>query len=132
MRSTLILGGQGGDIYYELGLLQGLVNNGLDVEVIGNNAMGRSEIVRNPRVTFYNFREDQDPAASLVKKFVRIMKFYWRLIRYATTTKSTIFHIQWLNKFLFFDRIILNLYYKMLGKKLVFTAHNPSLPHSRS
>jgi glycosyltransferase involved in cell wall biosynthesis len=124
MRSTIILGGQGGDIYYELGLLQGLVNNGLDVEIIGNNAMGKSEVVKHPRVTFHNFREDQTPSASLVKKFVRIMKFYQRLIWYAMTTKSRIFHIQWLNKFLFFDRIVLNLFYKMCGKKLVFTAHN--------
>jgi len=124
MRSSLILGGQGGDIYYELGLLQGLVHNGLHVEVIGNNAMGRSEVVRHPHVTFFNFREDQDPSASLFKKFVRIMKFYKRLIGYAMTSKSPVFHIQWLNKFLFFDRIILNLFYKMCGKKLVFTAHN--------
>ena len=102
MRSSLILGGQGGDIYYELGLLQGLLNQGLEVEVIGNNAMGRSDVVRDPKVTFYNFREDQSPSASLVRKFVRIMKFYGRLIRYALTTKSTTFHIQWLNKFLFF------------------------------
>jgi len=124
MRSTIILGGQGGDIYYELGLIQGLLNNGLSVEVIGNNAMGRSDVVKHPKATFYNFREDQNPGASLFTKFVRIMKFYARLIRYAMTTKSRIFHIQWLNKFLFFDRIILNLYYKALGKKLVFTAHN--------
>lgn len=124
MRSTIILGGQGGDIYYELGLIQGLLNNGLSVEVIGNNAMGKSDVVKHPNATFYNFREDQNPSASLFKKFVRIMKFYARLIRYAMTTKSRIFHIQWLNKFLFFDRIVLNLYYKALGKKLIFTAHN--------
>ncbi|MGD8353245.1 MAG: glycosyltransferase family 4 protein [Pseudomonadota bacterium] len=124
MRSSLILGGQGGDIYYELGLLQGLVNNGLEVEVVGNNAMGNFEIVRHPQVTFLNFREDQDPSASLVRKFLRIMRFYRRLIWYAMTTKSRIFHIQWLNKFLFFDRIVLNLFYKACGKKLVFTAHN--------
>jgi D-inositol-3-phosphate glycosyltransferase len=29
-----------------------------------------------------------------------------------------------LNKFVYFDRTLLNLYYKMLGKKLIFTAHN--------
>jgi D-inositol-3-phosphate glycosyltransferase len=124
MRSSLILGGQGGDIYYELGLLQGLIDNGLSVEVIGNNVMGRSEVIKDSRVTFYNFREDQNPSASLLKKFVRIMKFYKKLIWYAATTESGVFHIQWLNKFLFFDRVVLNLYYKALGKKIIFTAHN--------
>ncbi|UCF30271.1 MAG: glycosyltransferase family 4 protein [bacterium] len=124
MKATIILGGQGGDIYYELGLVQGLLNNGLSVEVIGNNAMQQSEVMDHPRVSFHNLRQDQNPQAPLFEKFTRIMKFYWRLIRYALSTESRIFHIQWLNKFLFFDRIVLNLYYKMLGKKLVFTAHN--------
>jgi D-inositol-3-phosphate glycosyltransferase len=35
-----------------------------------------------------------------------------------------IFHILWFNKFVFLDRTLLNVYYKLLGKKLVFTAHN--------
>jgi glycosyltransferase involved in cell wall biosynthesis len=30
----------------------------------------------------------------------------------------------WNNKFLFFDRTLLTLYYRCLGKKIVFTAHN--------
>lgn len=124
MRSTIILGGQGGDIYYELGLIQGLLNNGLYVDVIGNNAMQRSEVVQNPRVSFYNYREDQNPKAPFLKKFTRITKFYARLIWYAMRSESKVFHIQWLNKFLFFDRIFLNLYYKLLGKRLIFTAHN--------
>jgi glycosyltransferase involved in cell wall biosynthesis len=38
-----------------------------------------------------------------------------------------IFHIFWNNKFEFFDRTLLMLYYKLLGKKLVFTAHNVNI-----
>ena len=35
-----------------------------------------------------------------------------------------LFHILWHNRFQFFDRTFLLLYYKLLGKKIVLTAHN--------
>ena len=66
-------------------------------------------------------------AAKRKKQVGRLLKQFkssTRALPDATIVLDKKFHIQWLNKFLFFDRIILNLYYKMLGKKLVFTAHN--------
>src|SRR5207245_6751110 len=35
-----------------------------------------------------------------------------------------VFHILWNNKFELFDRTLLMLYYKLLGKKIALTAHN--------
>jgi len=52
------------------------------------------------------------------------LTFYWQLLLYAATSKKQIFHLLWNNSFLFFDRTLLMLYYKVLGKKIVFTAHN--------
>jgi len=49
---------------------------------------------------------------------------YGRIIRYAATAKPRIFHILWNYKFQLFDRTILMLYYRMLGKRIVLTAHN--------
>lgn len=46
------------------------------------------------------------------------------LVRYAVTAKPTIFHILWNNKFEYFDRTLLMLYYRALGKKVVLTVHN--------
>ena len=43
---------------------------------------------------------------------------------YAARTDSKLFHLQWPYKFVFFDRTALNIFYKALGKRLVFTAHN--------
>src|SRR5437588_2639006 len=54
----------------------------------------------------------------------RILRYYLRLIGYAATAKPKLFHILWNNKFEIFDRTLLMLYYKMLGKKIVLTAHN--------
>jgi glycosyltransferase involved in cell wall biosynthesis len=69
-------------------------------------------------------RGDQRPDVGLAKKVWRILSYYARLIRYASTARPKVFHILWNNKFQFFDRTVLMLYYKLLGKKVAFTAHN--------
>ena len=45
-------------------------------------------------------------------------------MRYAARSKPRILHILWNNKIEWFDRTILMLYYKALGKKVALTAHN--------
>ncbi|OLE29720.1 MAG: hypothetical protein AUI36_30435 [Cyanobacteria bacterium 13_1_40CM_2_61_4] len=50
--------------------------------------------------------------------------YYARLVRYAWSARPEIFHILWNNKFEFFDRTLLMLYYKLQRKKIAFTAHN--------
>jgi glycosyltransferase involved in cell wall biosynthesis len=52
------------------------------------------------------------------------LSYYVRLIRYAATAQAKLFHLLWNNKFELFDRTLLMLYYKFLGKRVVFTAHN--------
>ena len=125
MRVSLIKGG-GGDSYYELGLLSGLIAQGIQVDFVGSERddQGHSDILRDRNVTFFALRGNQDPQASLARKVLRILGYYARLWLYALKTSSRIFHIQWTERFAFYDRTILNLYYKLLGKKIVFTAHN--------
>ena len=55
---------------------------------------------------------------------VGFLRYYARLIRYAATAEPTVLHILWHNKIEAFDRTVLMLYYRLLGKRLVFTAHN--------
>jgi glycosyltransferase involved in cell wall biosynthesis len=50
--------------------------------------------------------------------------YYSRLLHYAAIAKPRLFHILWNNKFQFFDRTLLTLYYKSLGKRVVLTLHN--------
>jgi glycosyltransferase involved in cell wall biosynthesis len=123
MRIAILAAG-GGDVYYEMGLLSGLVSIGIKVDYIGSNVMKDKEILTNEQVSFYNLRGSQDPSASIGKKITRILKYYFRLFKFAFKTDSAIIHIQWFPKFVYFDRVLLNLYYKVLRKKLVFTAHN--------
>lgn len=109
---------------YVLPLTRALVGRGVRIDFIGNDEMADTDIARNERVNYLNFRGSQDESAAFSEKAVRILRYYLRLIYYTWQTEKQVFHILWLNKFTFFDRTFLNFYYKILGKKLVFTAHN--------
>ncbi len=121
MKVALIKGGSG-DTYYELGLLSGLISQGVSVDFIGSDK--DVEILKHRNVKFHNLRGDQNPNATITRKISRILSYYLRLIKYAAKTDAQLFHIQWMERFVYFDRTLLNIYYKILGKKLIFTAHN--------
>jgi D-inositol-3-phosphate glycosyltransferase len=119
---TLLTGG--GDKPYALGLAAAVTAAGVVVDFIGSDELDVPELVSNPRVNFLNLRGNQCPQANRVAKMLRILKYYVRLIHYAATAESTVFHILWNNKFELIDRTLLMLYYKMMRKRLVLTAHN--------
>jgi hypothetical protein len=53
-----------------------------------------------------------------------LAKYYARLFRYAAVTEAKVIHILWNNKIEQFDRTLLMLYYRLMGKKVALTAHN--------
>jgi D-inositol-3-phosphate glycosyltransferase len=122
MTVSLLTGG--GEKSYALDLLEALVSRDIAVDFIGNDDMSTADIIGHRRVNFLNLRGNQNPIAPILRKMTRVLKYYLRLVTYACRTDSRVFHILWFNKFLLFDRSILNVYYKLLGKRLVFTAHN--------
>jgi glycosyltransferase involved in cell wall biosynthesis len=114
----------GGDKPYALGLAPALTSQGLLVDFIGSDDLKVPELLNNPRVNFLNLRGDQSPAAGPLAKALRVLNYYIKLVRYAATARPKLFHILWNNKFEIFDRTFLMLYYRLLGKKITFTAHN--------
>jgi glycosyltransferase involved in cell wall biosynthesis len=125
MHVALLTGG--GDKPYALGIATALTSEGIFLDFIGSDDLSVPELLNNRRANFLNLRGDQSPKASLVTKLTRVVVYYWRLIRYAAAAKPKIFHILWNNKFELFDRTLLMLYYKFLGKKIVLTAHNVNI-----
>jgi glycosyltransferase involved in cell wall biosynthesis len=119
---TLLTGG--GDKPYALGMATALSSAGIDVDFIGSDDLNVPELLNNPRIRFRNLRGDQRSDASPPAKALRVLRYYARLIRYAANAKPKVFHILWNNKFQLFDCTVLMLYYKLLGKRVVFTAHN--------
>ena len=114
----------GKDKHYSTGLAAALLAAGARFDFIGNDEMDLPEWRGDARVNFFNLRGDQSKNAGMVKKMSRVLVYYGRLMRYAFTARPRIFHILWNNKFEFIDRVPLMLYYRLLGKKVVFTAHN--------
>lgn len=122
VKISLLTGG--GDKPYALGLANALTAEGVELDFVGSDDLAVAELVSNPRINFLNLRGDQRSGASGSEKLFRVLRYYGKLIRYAAIAKPKMFHILWNNKFQFFDRTLLMLYYKLLGKRIAFTAHN--------
>jgi glycosyltransferase involved in cell wall biosynthesis len=121
-RIALLTGG--GDKPYALGVAAALTSQGIFVDFIGSDDLNVPELQNNALVNFLNLRGDQRPEASPMAKALRVLKYYVKLIGYSATAKPKLFHLLWNNKFELFDRTLLMLYYRMLGKKITLTVHN--------
>jgi len=114
----------GGDRPYAFGIATALTSRGVSLDFIGSDDIDSPVLRRIPNLTFLNLKGNQRPDAGILTKSWRILVYYLRLIRYAAVAEPRIFHLLWNNKFQTFDRTLLMLYYRALGKKVVFTAHN--------
>ncbi len=114
----------GGDQPYAFGLSNALMSAGVGLDIIGNDELDCDAFHGRPNVNFLNLRGDQSSDAGIATKVRRLLRYYVRLSRYAATAKPPIFHILWNNRIEWLDRTLLMLYYKLLGKKVVLTAHN--------
>ncbi len=108
---------------YAFGLAMALKSKGVRLDFIGSDEVDSHELHTSPNLKFLNLRGNQQDA-NFATKMRRILIYYARLIRYASAAKPKVFHILWNNRFQTFDRTVLMLYYKLQGKKIVFTAHN--------
>jgi len=114
----------GGDKPYAFGLAMALLSKGVHLDFVGSEEVDSTELHTSPNLRFLNLRGSQRRDASLSAKIKRILLYYLRLMRYTSMARPKVFHILWNNKFQVFDRTLLMLYYKLHGKKIVFTAHN--------
>ena len=119
---TLLTGGI--DRPYTFGLAMELISKGAVLDVIGSDGLDFPEFHGKPEMNFLNLQGSQRPDVSLVRKVLRLLLYYAKLIRYAPKAKPRIFHILWNNKFELFDRTLLMLYFRLLGKKIILTVHN--------
>jgi D-inositol-3-phosphate glycosyltransferase len=119
---ALLTGGM--DRHYTYGLAMSLAADGIRLDVAGSDGVDGPEMHDTPGLTFLNFQRGKGRNARALTKVSKLLGCYMRLIAYAWKAKPEIFHILWNNRIQLFDRTILMLYYKALGKKVVLTAHN--------
>jgi glycosyltransferase involved in cell wall biosynthesis len=123
MKIALLLG-SGVSGHYEVGLISGLAKKKLSMDVIGTDEIINSPVMKNKGIQYLQYFDSLTEKDSRLKKIRRIFNFYIRMIKYTIKTDVRLFHLQWHNKFIVFDRIVMNLFYKLAKKKLVYTAHN--------
>jgi glycosyltransferase involved in cell wall biosynthesis len=114
----------GGDTPYAFGLSTALDARGIRTDVIVGDDLDVPSLRDRRHLKLLNLRGDQRTEAGVGSKIARVLVYYGRLLRYALTTRTPIFHVLWNNKFELFDRTALMLFYRALGKKIVLTAHN--------
>lgn len=114
----------GGDRPYALGLATSLADAGICLDFIGSDFLECEQLRQHPKVRFLNLRGDASPQAPLMRKLFRVLRYYARLLGYATTAQPHTFHVLWNNKFELFDRTLLLLYYRLRGRRVVYTVHN--------
>lgn len=114
----------GSDKPYALGLAGALAREGVGIEFVGSDELDCPELHALPGLRFYNLRGGQREDVGFIAKTLRIAKYYWRLLGFAATVRARLLHVLWNNKFEVLDRTLLMAYYRLLGKRIVLTAHN--------
>jgi D-inositol-3-phosphate glycosyltransferase len=118
---ALLTGGQ--DPSYVYGLATTLAGRGTCVHVVGNDRVNHAEFQTSDRITFVDLGGMQ-PDANFTAKLFQLTTYYLRLLAYVTFRSPKMIHILWNSKAEYFDRTLLMFYFKLLGKKVVLTAHN--------
>jgi glycosyltransferase involved in cell wall biosynthesis len=111
------------DPHYASGLTRSLASMGILVDAICNAEM-TSEMEGSLNLRLFALYAAPQEHQNKFRKLAAIVWTYARLLRYAIGSSAPIFHILWSYKFTLFDRTLLLVFYKLLGKQLVFTAHN--------
>jgi len=122
IRVALLTGGH--DKPYVLGFVGAVIPCNISLDVIGSDDIDSPELHQNRHLAFLRLLHTRPLSKGAGQKLFRTISYYFRLIWYAATARPKILHILWNNKFQFFDRTILMMYYRLLGKKIAFTAHN--------
>jgi glycosyltransferase involved in cell wall biosynthesis len=118
---ALLTGGQ--DIAYTYGLATTLAGRGIHVDVVGGERVDHIEFHTSAHITFVDLGGIRKGAGSAAK-FFQLTMYYLKLFMYLTFRSPKIIHTLWNSKLEYFDRTFLTFYLKILGKKLVLTAHN--------
>lgn len=121
-RVSLFTGGI--DKHYASGLGESLANAGIPVDLICNAEMESGPLQSCRGITCVRLYGGPAGKRRKLGKLLACLGVYAGLIRYAAVSSSDVFHILWNYKVPLFDRTLLVLYYKALGKRVTFTAHN--------
>lgn len=120
-----------------------IIANGFQQDYISNLVWGLSKISNviligsddymkynfNSNVIFKNLRGSHEENVSILKKILRVLLYYFKLISFLVKSQTKIIHIQWMRFFLI-DGVFISLFARMFGKTVIYTVHDV-LPHDK-
>lgn len=121
-RVTLLSGGI--DRPYVLGLALGLAARGCALEIVGGVHVDCEQFRATPGIKFKDLIGGAPQRGSALAKVVRLSRYYCRLLSGLAASRAGIVHVLWNYKLESFDRTLLMLYCRALGKRVFVTAHN--------
>jgi len=118
----LLTGGQ--DRNYAFGLATAMVKKGVrNRRFIGNDRVGQYLSSIRPEAGVPRSGRDTAAGSQLFEEFIPVVELLWAIDPVRYVCQPRLVHILWNNKFEYFDRTLLMLYYRLCGMKIVFTAH---------
>src|SRR5258708_6870594 len=118
IESALLTGGN--DRPYAFRLAMALVAQNVLLDVVGSDEVDSPEMRVTRGLNFMNLHGTMR-ATGVRQKIARVLRFYFRLARYVVIRSPKVLHILWNNNFELFDRTLLMVYYRLLGKKIALT-----------
>lgn len=114
----------GGEPDYLSGLVKALArNNHYQFDIIDSDQT--EMLFKNLKnVRHYNYKGIIGKSLNVTDLLLKGIKYYFKLLSYTLRTDSKIYHIQWLSRNEKFERIIIIPLIVLLGKKIIYTAHN--------
>jgi len=115
---------------YTLGFIKGLSVHKLDLSVITSEA--DHERLSACGLRCLNLRGGLDKNRPAMVKLINLFKYYAGLLLFLARHRHSVVHFTGIfrNELILFEGIVLNLSFKLLSARYIYTAHN-ILPHSR-
>lgn len=122
VKVALLTGGF--DRPYAFGLAMSLAAMNVHLDVIGSDSVDSPEMHSTRNLSFVNLWPAKRRKSSRLRGVWSMFQHYLLLFRYATLSSCSVFHILWNSKIQWFDRTVVMLLYKAMGRKVALTAHN--------
>jgi len=113
-----------GQVDYMYGLVSGLAHNESDEIDVLDVDLTSDIFLTFGNVNYYPVFRVLPRSSPLYSKAANTLRFYFLQIWFLISKKSRVVHFQWLDRFIYIDRIILPLVARLSGHRVVLTVHN--------
>lgn len=115
---------------YSIGFARGLATNGVTIVVLSSNET--EERLTAGGVRNVNIGGRQSENRSVVEKILNLLRYYCKLLFFIFRNRGGTIHFtgNFRDELILFEGLVLNLSFRMLASRYIYTAHN-ILPHNR-